>query len=201
MSALGKRHLLVAILVGVVGVSARGETPSTRAIGPVTARVRVDVYSDFQCPYCKVLEEGTMTRVREAYALKGKIRLVHHDFPLPMHQFARQAALYAAAADRIGKFDQVSEALFREQESWGASGKIEDVLGRILTAEDVGRIRQLAKDPSVATVVDRDVEQGRRLDVTSTPTIIVSDGVKPYRVVGSVSYAVFSRFLDQLLGQ
>src|SRR6266478_3390589 len=96
------RPLNVAVILAVLvplTITAQAQTvASSRAIGPIMAAVTVDVYSDFQCPSCKMLAEQTLPRVVQDYALKGKIRLVHHDFPLSMHQYAKQAALLAAAA-------------------------------------------------------------------------------------------------------
>lgn len=180
-------------------VAAQSAPPSTRALGPVMAKVRIDVFSDFQCPACKALAEDTLRRVREEYALKGKIRLVHHDFPLPMHQYARRAAQLAAAADRLGKFDQVSEVLFRQQESWAATGKLDEVVDSVLTPAERTRIREIAKDPAITAAIDRDVDLGRRTNITSTPTMIVTKDGKPSPVVGVVSYPIFSRLLDTLL--
>src|ERR1700752_4451933 len=41
--------------------------PSGRAVGPVVAKVRIDLFSDFQCPSCKGLAEGTLRRLKEEY--------------------------------------------------------------------------------------------------------------------------------------
>jgi protein-disulfide isomerase len=174
---------------------------SRRSIGPVTAKVTLDVYSDFQCPHCKILAEQTLNRVIEDYASKGTIRLVHHDFPLPMHQYAKQAALLAAAADRIGKFDQVSQVLFKQQDTWAANGKVQEVVDSVLTPAEAKKVHELAKDPSVAAVVQRDIDLGNRLNITSTPTIILTKNFKSDRVAGSVSYVILKRYLDQLLAQ
>ena len=172
---------------------------SRRAVGPIMAKVTMDVYSDFQCPSCKLLSEQTLNRVMEDYALKGSLRVVHHDFPLPMHQFAKQAALFAAAADRIGKFDQVSQALFKQQEAWAASGKVEEAVDSVLSPAEAKQVRELAKDPSVAALVQRDIDLGTRLAVNQTPTIILTKNMKSNRVTGAVSYAILKRYLDQLL--
>jgi len=172
---------------------------STRAVGPIIAKVTVDVYSDFQCPHCKVLDEQTLSRVRQDYAAKGLIRLVHHDFPLPMHPYAKQAALLAAAADKVGKFEQVSEVLFKQQDSWAASGKVEETVDSVLTPAEAKRVHALAADPATAAIVQRDVDLGTRLNITSTPTVIITKNLKSDRVVGSVTYPVLKRYLDQLL--
>ena len=174
---------------------------SGRAVGPVVAKVRIDVFSDFQCPACKGLADGTLRRVREDYALKGKVRLVHHDFPLPQHKYARRAAILASAADRLGKFEEVSEALFRQQDSWSVSGKVDEAVDSVLTPEERKRIREIAKDPAIEAAIEKDIELGRRTMVSQTPTMIVTANGKPTPVVGVVSYPIFSRYLDQLLAQ
>jgi len=159
----------------------------------------VDVYSDFQCPHCKLLAEQTLQRVKEDYAMKGAIRLVHHDYPLAMHAYAKQAALLAAAADRIGKFDQVSQALFKQQDAWAATGKVEEAVDSVLTPAEAKKVRELANDPSVAAVVQRDIDLGNRLNITATPTIILTKNLKSNRVTGFVSYAILKRYIDQQL--
>jgi protein-disulfide isomerase len=163
------------------------------------AKVTVDVYSDFQCPHCKALEEQTLERIKQEYAVTGKIRLVHHDYPLPMHAYAKQAALFAAAADRVGKFAQVSQVLFKTQDTWAANGKVEEAVDSVLTPAEAAKVRELVKDPAVAAVVQRDIDLGNRLNITQTPTIILTKNLKSDRVAGNVSYAILKRYLDQLL--
>ena len=51
----------------------------------------------------------------------------------------------------------------------------------------------------MAAVVQRDIDLGTRLNITSTPTIILTKNLKSNRVTGSVSYAILKRYLDQLL--
>jgi protein-disulfide isomerase len=196
--------LTLALLSGVL-MLAGSESPgaqstSTRALGPVTAAVRIDVFSDFECPACKQLHEQTLKRVKEEYASKGKLRLVHHDFPLPQHKQARRAATLAAAADRLGKFDVVADVLFRQQEAWSKGGNVDAVVDSVLTPEERKRIDEIAADPAIAANIERDVQLGMRMKVTSTPTMIVTHGGKPNPVVGVVTYPVFSRFLNSLLG-
>ena len=165
-------------LSGSATISAQTK-PSGRAVGPVIAKVRIDVFSDFQCPSCKGLAEGTLRRIKEDYALKGKVRLVHHDFPLPQHQYAKRAAILASAADRLGKFDEVSEVLFRQQESWSVSGKVDETVDAVLTPDERKRIREIAKDPAIEAAIQKDIELGRRMLVGSTPTMIITANSKP----------------------
>jgi len=157
---------------------------TTRAVGPVTAAVRIDLFSDFQCPACKALHEQTIKRVKEEFAQTGKIRLVHHDFPLPQHKYARPAAILAAAADRLGKYDAVADALFHQQESWGQTGNVDAVVDSVLTPEERKKLREIAKDPAILANIERDIQLGERMQVGSTPTMIVTHDGKPNPVGG-----------------
>jgi protein-disulfide isomerase len=185
--------------------SGTGETfaqsTTSRAVGPVTAAVRIDLFSDFECPACKALHEQTIKRVKMEYARAGKLRLVHHDFPLPQHKHARQAAILAAAADRLGKYDPVADALFANQAAWSKNGNVDAVVDSVLTPEERKKLREIAKDPAIVAAIERDIDLGKRTSVNSTPTMVVTHNGKPNPVVGAVSYAVFSRYLDSLVGQ
>lgn len=164
------------------------------------AAVTIELFSDFQCPACKALHEQTIRRVKAEYARPGRLRLVHHDFPLPQHTYARRAAALAAAADRIGKYDVVADALFARQESWSNTGNVEAVVDSVLTPEERRQVYEAAQDPAIAAAIERDVQLGGRMRVSSTPTMIVTHRGTSNPVVGVVSYPVFSRFLDSLLG-
>jgi protein-disulfide isomerase len=189
------------LLTMVILALPSAQTKTMRSVGPVTAAVRIDLFSDFQCPACKGLHEQTIKRVKEEFALKGKIRFVHHDFPLPQHKFARQAAVLAAAADRLGKFDEVADALFRQQESWSQSGNVDATVDSVLTPDERKKLREIAKDPALVANIERDVQLGQRMKVASTPTMIVTHDGKPNPVVGVVSYTVFSKYLNTIVGQ
>ena len=190
----------VLLLAVLASPAPSAQTKSTRSAGPVTAAVRIDLFSDFECPACKSLHEQTIKRVKEEFALKGKIRLVHHDFPLPQHKHARRAAVLAAAADRLGKYDVVADALFRQQESWSKSGNVDAVVDGVLTPDEQKKLREIANDPAILANIERDIQLGQRMKVSSTPTMIVTHDGKPNPVVGVVSYAVFSKYLNTIVG-
>ena len=202
MTVMRIRSFAFGVLVLALGAagSPAAQTKTTRAVGPVTAAVRIDLFSDFQCPGCKALHEQTIKRVKEEFAQTGKIRLVHHDFPLPQHKYARPAAILAAAADRLGKYDAVADALFHQQESWGQSGNVDAVVDSVLTPEERKKLREIAKDPAILANIERDIQLGERMKVGSTPTMIVTHDGKPNPVVGVVSYPVFSKYLNTIVG-
>ncbi len=62
--------------------------------GPTDAPVTLVTFSDYECPFCKRGEE-TVDALRAKYGTD--LRVVFKHLPLPFHEFARPAALLAAA--------------------------------------------------------------------------------------------------------
>lgn len=167
--------------------------------GVTGTRIRIEVFSDFQCPGCKQLHESTLRQVRAEYVSAGKVQLVHREFPLPMHPYAKRAAYLACAAEKIGQYHKVTDALFRDQAVWSASGKLEDTLAKALSASDLAKLVALSKDAKVIAEVESDIALGMKAPVTQTPTMLVTAKGKTQPVAGAVSYAIFKRYLDMLL--
>jgi predicted DsbA family dithiol-disulfide isomerase len=69
----------------------------------------------------------------------------------------------------------------------------------VLTPAEAKRVQSLAKDPSVLTAVQNDVELGRAAAINQTPTMIVARGAKRYPLPGAVNYALLRSLLDGLL--
>ena len=169
-----------------------------RSRGLANAPILIEVYSDFQCPACKVLHERTLAPLTYDYVDKGKVYLVHHEYPLPMHAHAMEAACYACAASRVGKYDQVCDVLFRQQEAWAANGKVDETVCSILTPVEAKKVRALAKDPTIVAEVNQDVQTGHSASINQTPTMILTYRSKQYRIPAG-NYDILRRFIDQLL--
>lgn len=170
--------------------------------GTVMAMVKLEVFSDFQCPGCKQLHETALKQLREDFVTKGKIQLVHREFPLPMHKYAREAACLACAADKLGKYGAVSDALFLDQTQWAETGKLDDTLKKVLSPAELVKVRALAKDPKVIAEVDADIALGKKLMTqVQTPTMIFTRNGKSQPVPGVVSYPILRRYVEMLLAQ
>jgi protein-disulfide isomerase len=191
------RKLLIA--VGLIAITGALWASVVKGRGQSNARILLEVYSDYQCPYCKTLYENTLRPLITDYVDTGKVYLIHREFPLPRHAFAMRAACYACAANRVGKYEQVGDVLFREQQSWSASGKVDETVSSVLTSEEAKKVRALARDPSIAAEVREDIQAGQTARVDGTPTMILTCGQKQYRIPATASYPVLRRFVDQLL--
>jgi protein-disulfide isomerase len=169
------------------------------AVGSPNAPITIEVFSDFECPHCKILHEQVLRPLIRDYVVPGKVYLIHREFPLPGHKYSQLAASYACAAARIGKYQEVSDVLFLDQVVWMANGKVDQTVASVLTPAELSRVRELAKEPTVAAEIQRDVDQARALGINQTPTMIVKHRSIPYPISGSVNYDLLRSFLDDRL--
>src|SRR5204862_6098203 len=92
------------------------------SVGPQDARVTIVQFADFQCGYCKKLEQS-MAAMRKKYA--ADVRFVFKHFPMnprcnravqnEKHKYACEAALSAECARRQGKFWPMHDVLYKNQ--------------------------------------------------------------------------------------
>jgi len=179
------------------------DVEKAKTLGNPSAPVKLELFSDFQCPACKVFHEQVLPTLMRDYINTGKVCLVSHEFPLPIaaHQYSREAANYAHAAAEVGRYNQVADALFFNQTTWGANGKVWDVVAAVLTAAEQKRVQALAKEPATATAVQADVNLGNQLRVSQTPTLFVVRGEKRYQFAGPSreNYGLLRSLLDGVL--
>jgi protein-disulfide isomerase len=90
------------------------EAGSGPSWGPANAPVQIVMFSDFQCPFCSRVEP-TVKQIKDKY--NGKVRLTWRNYPLPFHQNAMPAAEAAMAAAEQGKFWEMHEKLFANQQA------------------------------------------------------------------------------------
>lgn len=190
------RAILLFLLAGAV--FGQSPAPSGKSLGTAVAGITIEVFSDFQCPGCKVLHEQTLPLLIDEYVRRGRVYLVRHDYPLPQHTYAKQAACYACAANRVGKYEQVCDVLFKKQDSWGTNGKVDETVCSVLTPSEAAKVRALAIDPVILAEVEKDMSLGLRARISSTPTMLISHNGKTEMVPGAVSYPILRRYIDSL---
>lgn len=170
-----------------------------KAIGNPSAPIRIEVYSDFECPACKGFHDQTLPALERDYVVPGKVFLIFRDFPLPQHQYSRQEAYYADAAAHIGMYEAVASALFRDQLNIISTGKVWESVASVLTAPQQKRVQELVNDPSVAAGVQRDLQAGRAVPLQQTPTLVVSRGSTRYPITGNLlNYDLLKRLINDM---
>jgi len=184
-----------------VALAAIPDPPKSKIAGSTTAPMRLELYEDFTCPHCRLVHEQFLPQIMRDYVTPGKAYIVFRDYVLtgPGHQFSHDAAAWAAAAARIGKYPAAADALFKSQGAWVQTGAIWPNLVPSFSAEEQKKLQSLFKDPSVAADVKNDIDAGNNVPVTQTPTLVVVYKGKKQPWAMWNSYALLKSYLDTLL--
>ena len=189
-----------------------------KVYGSPKAPITMEVFTDYECPSCRSLYEGTLRPLIADYVASGKVYLIHHDFPLAMHKYSGQAARWANTAAEFGQFDAVEGALYDNQSSWQTDGSMEKYISAALPAADFKRIelKMHGCDPPgptaaattaphpcpVDSYIQQDIALGNQIPVRATPTYVITyKGQRLPPGNGIVSWEILKQFFDSLLSQ
>jgi protein-disulfide isomerase len=182
-------------------LAAGADMDKDRTLGDPSAPVMFELYSDYMCPHCKTLHENILPAIIADFVKTGKAYLIFREFPLaiPQHVYSRQAAAVAVAAARVGKYQPVSDALFKTQQAWSATGKFWESAASVLTPEEQKKVQALAADPAVLAEVQRDVDRGMAARVNQTPTLMVTYKLRQTPWTQWEDYTLFRGYIEGLL--
>ena len=163
-----------------------GKGPS---MGPANAPVQIVEFSDFQCPFCSRVVP-TMKQIEEKY--KGKIHLTWRNFPLPFHDKAMPAAEAAMAAADQGKFWEMHDKLFANQQSLDRAS-FEKFAGEI--GLDMGKFKSALDSGAKKADVQADVEYANKLPGggMGTPTFFINGR----KIPGAMPFDAFAKIIDE----
>lgn len=144
------------------------------AKGNDRAAVTIEEFADLQCPLCATMHVELQKIVGE---YDSRIRLVFRHYPLgKLHQNAPVAALAAEAAAQQGKFWEMLDHLYRNQQAWSAEPDARLTFynyARSLNL-DADRFMRDMRNPEALRRVQADSRRGNALGVTGTPTLYLN---------------------------
>jgi len=153
-------------------ISGKGLAKSVHIRGNPEAPVTLEEFGDFECSSCANLATFLDQLIKEYHP---RVRLIFRNFPFPMHQFARDAALTAEAAGLQGRYWEMHDMLFREQPVWSSAsdaGMLFDTYAETLGL-DLNQFRKDVKSDKVRERIDSDQARARSLGVKTAPTLFV----------------------------
>lgn len=164
------------------------------AIGSDSAKVTIVEFADFQCPACGAAHPIVQQVLGE---YEGQVEYIFRHFPLPGHKNARIAAKAAEAAGVQGKFFEMHDMLFENQQEWSESNSPKEIfVGYAEQLElDTEKFTQDLDNDQLAQAIQDDQNAGIELGVNSTPTFYI-DGVQ---YPGVLSHDNFKKILDEKL--
>lgn len=180
---------------GVVNVSADDDA----VLGDPNAPVTLIEFSDFQCPFCRKFYTETLPQIKKEYIDTGKAKLVYRDFPLSFHPGATPAAEGTECAREQGKFWELHDKIFDEQEKQG-QGTIQFTAQDVKTwASQIGlntaKFNQCLDSGKYKQEVEKDLAGGSAAGVNGTPATFINGRL----VSGAQPFAAFKVIIDEEL--
>jgi protein-disulfide isomerase len=136
--------------------------------GPATAPVTIVEFSDFQCPFCSKLLP-ILEQVKTKYG--DKVRIVFRQFPLPIHPNAQKAAEASLCANEQGKFWEMHDAMFKNQQELAVDNLKSKAATIGLKAEQFNSCIDSGK---FAAQIKVDEDEGIAAGVSGTPAMFVN---------------------------
>lgn len=142
------------------------------AVGPAEAPLQIEIWADFQCPFCRLFSHGIEPELVRTYAASQRARIVYRDFAF-LGQESLDAAVAARCAARQDAFWRYHDLLFASQQGENQGGFRREVLLALagFAGLDATAFRTCLDDPAVAAAVTAETAEGRRLGIDSTPTL------------------------------
>ena len=152
----------------------KGDTVSAHVRGNPDAPVTLEEYGDFQCPPCGMFA-AFLGQLEKEY--DSRLRVVFRNFPLKVHEHAREAALAAEAAGVQGHFWEMHDVLYREQEAWSKAPNVRELFesyaGTI--GLDLDKFKKDMDGDKTRERVEADRQRGESLGIQTTPTLFINN--------------------------
>jgi protein-disulfide isomerase len=163
--------------------------------GNPNAKVTIQIFSDFQCPFCKRVEP-TLAQIEQEF--KDKVKFVWRHDPLPFHQ---DAPLASEAAHEV--FVQKGSKAFWEYHDklFAAQGEPDGIKQPNLEklAEGMGvdmtKFKAALANHTHKGVLDADIAVAKAAEINGTPAFAING----YFISGAQPYASFKRVIQRAL--
>ena len=170
-------------------------------LGDKDASVLMIEFSDYQCPFCRSFWRDTLPLIKSEYIDTGKVKFVYRDFPLNLHPGAMPAAQASECAEEQGKFWEMHDKIFIEQEKQG-SGTIQFGANDLKRwagelGLNAGEFNSCLDSGKYLEEVNKDLQDGQVSGVNGTPGFFINGRL----VVGAQAFSVFKAIIDEELNK
>jgi protein-disulfide isomerase len=200
--------VILGLVLALGGVVASGAlTPigttlpiSGTSLGLASAPVTIEVWADYQCPYCSAQAHAVEPTIIREQVATGVARMTFRDFAI-LGQESIDAAVAARCADRQGRFWSYHDLLYASQQGENQGGFARESLVGLARFAGLDQVvfRACLDDPAIAKAVAAEKVVGEGYGVKSTPTLRISGpggtvliaGVKDVKtIVGAIEQVV-----------
>ena len=163
-----------------------------KTLGASGAPVTIDLWADFQCPFCGSFSQATEPQLVSTYVSTGKAKLVFHDFAF-VGQESLDAAVAATCAEQQGKFWPYHDYLYANQgatENEGAFSSARLLQIAAAVGLDQATFSTCTANSATLQTVNQEHQQGIGAGVTGTPTIFINGQAQSAYDLASLSAAI-----------
>ena len=143
-----------------------------QSIGSADAPVVVEVWADFQCPFCGLFTHALEPSLLRTEVLPGTARIVYRDFAF-LGAESTTAAVAARCAGQQGRFWEFHDLLFASQQGENQGAFSDATMSQLANYLDLDSTRFAAcvKDPALIAAVEQSRAEGQQLGIKGTPTL------------------------------
>ncbi|MEJ7733645.1 MAG: thioredoxin domain-containing protein [Polyangiaceae bacterium] len=181
--------------------SVDGPAPDSPWKGNEKAKVVMNIFSDYECPFCKKVED-TVAQVSKNYG--DKIKIVWRHRPLAMHKnapLAHQASQEAFKQKGREAFWKFHEKLFKGAGT-GPEALSRATLEKYAEEEglDLGKFKAALDSSAHKAFIDSEGAVADRAGISGTPAFVITYGGKEgYFVSGAQPYSKFDKLIKMAL--
>jgi protein-disulfide isomerase len=194
IAAVAALALAAPVQAGGRSKKSRSKAPKTTrpVLGSPTAKVKIVVYGDMQCPFTRILMTRTLPRLVKAYP--KKVQVIWRDNPLRFHR----GAMPAAVAGREVFKQRGSKAFYAFQKLVFANMRIIDATNLAAWAKQVGadsgKVSAALTGTAHRAWIKKDQQSAASRGARGTPTSFVNG----QKMRGSQPYDKFKAVVDSL---
>jgi protein-disulfide isomerase len=163
--------------------------------GAANAKVVIQEFSDFQCPFCSRVEP-TIDELLKAYP--GKVKVVWRNLPLPFHQdaeLAAEAAREAYVQKGNEAFSKMRELLFKGQKDQDGLKRTALEGYAATVGLDLKKFGKALDDRTHQAAIEADKKAANDAGISGTPAFTIG----PYYVSGAQPLAKFKKLVERVL--
>jgi protein-disulfide isomerase len=170
-------------------------------IGNDNAKVKMVEFTDYQCPFCGRYYKDSFDALKKKYVDTGKVQMILHDQPLTFHPNSRIGALAARCGGEQGKFLEMHDQLFGNQDAWVNLSKDDAIAKYGEYAGTIGINKQklidCVKSEKYGKEVDADIALASKVGADGTPTFFIDKAM----IVGAQPTTAFEAAIDKALAK
>lgn len=177
------------------------------AAGNPDAPIRIDEYSDFQCPYCRIFFEETESQLMESYVADGTVYFVYNSFGDFIGPESAAAAEAAYCAGDQEKFWEMHDIIFANQTGENVGNYTDRRLSAF--AEKIGldmdQFNSCYNGGDHSDRVKQDANNATIAGIKATPSFVLTYTVngepKTRLIEGAQGYDAFKQEIDAALAE